>query len=96
MFVFEKVGVDIFNMGIGWYEVCVLIIVSMVLLGVFKEVLKCLKDIVLVLVIVVNCINIFEIVNGILEVGEFDLILMVCFLLVDFEFFNKYVNNKLE
>lgn len=87
--VIEVVGVIIINIGIGWYEVCILIIVMLVLCGVFSWVICKLKGVVLILLIIINCINDLQVVEDIFVCGDVDMVLMVCLFFVDVEFILK-------
>lgn len=79
----------IINFGIGWYEVCILIIVILVLCVVFVGVIVKFKLYVKVLLVVINCINMFDVVECILVGGGVDMVLLVCLLLVDLQWLNK-------
>lgn len=85
----EKVGVIIINIGIGWYEVCILIIVIKVLCVVFIWVIVKFCEVFLIFVIMFNCINMFDVVEEVLFCGDVDMVLMVCLFLVDFDFVCK-------
>lgn len=75
--VIEVVGVIIINIGIGWYEVCILIIVMFVLCGVFSWVMCKLKGYVLLLLVIINWINDLQVVDDIFLCGDVDMVSMV-------------------
>lgn len=89
----EVAGVIIINMGIGWYEAWVLMIVMMVFCGGFSWVIQCLMGKVGILFIIINCINMLEKVEEIFVVGYVDMVLMVCFFFVDVDFVQKVEEN---
>lgn len=91
--VIEKVGVIIINIGIGWYEVRVFIIVILVFWGGFVDVIVKFYGEVDIFVCIMNCINILEKGEEIFVVGKVDMVFMVCFLLVDSEFVCKVEQN---
>lgn len=59
----EKVGVMLINIGIGWYEVWVFIIFIFVFCVVFIWIIECMKKEVFIFFIIINCINMFEVVE---------------------------------
>lgn len=94
--VIEVVGVILINLGIGWYEVCIFIIVILVLCGVFVGVIVKFKLYVCVLLIVINWINMLDVVECILVGGGVDMVFLVCLLLVDLVWVNKVCSGCLE
>lgn len=85
----EKVGVDIFNSGIGWHEARIPTIATMVPHGAFRKVTAEFKKSVSKPVMATNRINDPKLAQDIIESGDADFIAMARPFLADPEFVNK-------
>lgn len=90
----EKAGATIINTGIGWHEVRIPTIASVVPEAAFTWVTKKLKQSVQIPVVASNRINSPEIAEGCLQNGDADLVSMARPFLADSEFVQKAKNNQ--
>jgi len=90
----EKAGATIINTGIGWHEVRIPTIASMVPEAAFTWVSKQLRQVTNLPVITSNRINSPEIAESCLQNGDADLISMARPFLADSQFVQKAANNQ--
>ena len=90
----EKAGVTIINTGIGWHEVRIPTIASVVPEAAFTWVTKKLKQSIQIPVVTSNRINSPEIAEGCLQNGDADLVSMARPFLADSEFVQKAKSNQ--
>jgi 2,4-dienoyl-CoA reductase (NADPH2) len=90
----EKAGATIINTGIGWHEVRIPTIASVVPEAAFTWVTKKLKQAINIPVVTSNRINSPEIAEGCLQNGDADLVSMARPFLADGEFVQKAENNQ--
>ncbi|MDT8281800.1 MAG: NADPH-dependent 2,4-dienoyl-CoA reductase [Gammaproteobacteria bacterium] len=90
----EKAGANIINTGIGWHEVRIPTIASVVPEAAFTWVTKKLKQVVNVPLITSNRINSPELAEQCLQNGDADLISMARPFLADSQFVQKAKNNE--
>ncbi len=90
----EKAGVTIINTGIGWHEVRIPTIASVVPEAAFSWVSKKLKQHITVPLITSNRINSPEIAETCLQNGDADLVSMARPFLADSQFVQKAKNNQ--
>lgn len=90
----EKAGANIINTGIGWHEVRIPTIASVVPEAAFTWVTKKLKQVVNVPLITSNRINSPELAEQCLQDGDADLISMARPFLADSQFVQKAKNNE--
>ena len=90
----EKAGVTIINTGIGWHEVRIPTIASVVPEAAFTWVSKKLKNVITVPLITSNRINSPEIAENCLQNGDADLVSMARPFLADSQFVQKAKNNQ--
>ncbi len=90
----EKAGANIINTGIGWHEVRIPTIASVVPEAAFTWVTKKLKQVVNIPLITSNRINSPEIAEHCLQHGDADLVSMARPFLADSEFVLKAQNNQ--
>ncbi len=90
----EKAGATIINTGIGWHEVRIPTIASVVPEAAFTWVTRKLKQTVNIPLITSNRINSPEIAESCLQNGDADLVSMARPFLADSEFVKKAMNNQ--
>ncbi len=90
----EKAGATIINTGIGWHEVRIPTIASVVPEAAFTWVTKKLKQVINIPVVASNRINSPEIAESCLQNGDADLVSMARPFLADSEFVQKAQNNQ--
>jgi len=90
----EKAGATIINTGIGWHEVRIPTIASVVPEAAFTWVTKKLKKVINIPVVTSNRINSPEIAESCLQNGDADLVSMARPFLADSEFVQKAGNNQ--
>ncbi len=90
----EKAGASIINTGIGWHEVRIPTIASVVPEAAFTWVSKKLKQHITVPLITSNRINSPEIAENCLQNGDADLVSMARPFLADSQFVEKAMNNQ--
>ena len=90
----ESAGATMINTGIGWHEVRIPTIASVVPEAAFTWVTKKLKQVVTIPLITSNRINSPELVERCLQNGEADLVSMARPFLADSEFVRKAMNNQ--
>ena len=90
----EKVGATIINTGIGWHEVRIPTIASVVPEAAFTWVTKKLKQAINIPIVTSNRINSPEIAESCLQNGDADLVSMARPFLADSEFVQKAENNQ--
>ncbi len=90
----EKVGATIINTGIGWHEVRIPTIASVVPEAAFAWVTKRLKQSISIPIITSNRINSPEVAERCLQDGDADLVSMARPFLADSEFVQKARNNQ--
>lgn len=87
--VIEAAGAIIINIGIGWYEVRISIIVTFVSRGVFSWVTRKLKGYVSLSLVIINRINDSQVVDDIFSRGDVDMVSMARSFFVDAELLLK-------
>ncbi len=90
----EKAGANIINTGIGWHEVRIPTIASVVPEAAFTWVTKKLKQVVNIPLITSNRINSPELAESCLQNGDADMISMARPFLADSQFVQKAMNNQ--
>ena len=90
----EKAGATIINTGIGWHEVRIPTIASVVPEAAFSWVTKKLKQAINIPIVTSNRINSPEIAESCLHSGDADLVSMARPFLADSEFVQKAQNNQ--
>jgi 2,4-dienoyl-CoA reductase (NADPH2) len=90
----EKAGADMINTGIGWHEVRIPTIASVVPEAAFTWVTKKLKQVVNIPLITSNRINSPELAERCLQNGDADMISMARPFLADSQFVQKAMNNQ--
>jgi len=90
----EAAGATMINTGIGWHEVRIPTIASVVPEAAFTWVTKKLKQVVTVPLITSNRINSPELAEGCLQHGDADMVSMARPFLADSEFVQKVMNNQ--
>jgi 2,4-dienoyl-CoA reductase (NADPH2) len=90
----EKAGASIINTGIGWHEVRIPTIASVVPEAAFTWVTKKLKQYIKIPLVTSNRINSPELAESCLQNGDADLVSMARPFLADSQFMNKAKNNQ--
>ncbi|GMR01333.1 MAG: NADPH-dependent 2,4-dienoyl-CoA reductase [Gammaproteobacteria bacterium] len=90
----EKAGANIINTGIGWHEVRIPTIASVVPEAAFTWVTKKLKQVVNIPLITSNRINSPELAERCLQNGDADMVSMARPFLADSQFVQKAMNNQ--
>ena len=90
----EKAGANIINTGIGWHEVRIPTIASVVPEAAFTWVTKKLKQVVNIPLITSNRINSPELAERCLQDGDADMVSMARPFLADSQFVQKAMNNQ--
>jgi 2,4-dienoyl-CoA reductase (NADPH2) len=90
----EKVGVSIFNTGIGWHEARIPTVATVVPPAAFSWATRKLREAVSLPVITSNRINTPEIAEAVLARGDADMVSMARPFLADAEFVNKAAEGR--